>query len=265
MTTMMDLQATQFSVEAGIARLTLARPEQLNAFTVRMHAEFAQALDRVESDRSVRVLLITGAGRAFCAGQDLGERNVEAGPLDLGANIEKYYNPLVRRLAALPVPVVCAVNGVAAGAGVNLALACDIAIARQGAKFVQAFSAIGLVPDAGGTWHLPRAIGQTRALGFALTGEPISAERAEAWGMIWKAVPDDHFEAEVEALVHRLAAGPTRGLANAKRAIRLAATSTLDEQLDRERDLQRDSGLTDDYREGVSAFKQKRAPHFTGT
>jgi 2-(1,2-epoxy-1,2-dihydrophenyl)acetyl-CoA isomerase len=261
----MDLHATRFSVDAGIARLTLARPEQLNAFTVQMHAEVAQAFERVETDRSIRVLLITGAGRAFCAGQDLGERNVEAGPLDLGANIEAFYNPLIRRLTALPVPVVCAVNGVAAGAGVNLALACDITLARHSARFVQAFSAIGLVPDAGGTWHLPRAIGQARALGFVLSGEPLSAERAEAWGMIWKAVPDDRFDAEVEALLQRLAAGPTRGLVNAKRAIRAAATATLDGQLDRERDLQRDSGLTSDYREGVTAFKHKRAPRFTGT
>ncbi|MFP6850479.1 MAG: 2-(1,2-epoxy-1,2-dihydrophenyl)acetyl-CoA isomerase PaaG [Pseudomonas sp.] len=260
----MELQAIRFEVENGIARLTLARPEQLNAFTVQMHTEVAYALDRVENERGIRVLLITGAGRAFCAGQDLGERNVDAGPLDLGSNIEKYYNPLVRRLVALPVPVVCAVNGVAAGAGVNLALACDITIARKSAKFVQAFSAIGLVPDAGGTWTLPRAIGQTRALAFVLSGEPLSAERAEEWGMIWKAVDDESFDAQVDALVQRLGAGPTRGLVNAKRAIRAASTATLEEQLDLERDLQRESGLTDDYREGVTAFKQKRAPRFTG-
>lgn len=261
----MQLESTKFSIESAVARLTLARPDQLNAFTVQMHAEVAQALEQVETDRSIRVLLITGAGRAFCAGQDLGERHVDAGPLDLGSNIEKYYNPLIRRLTALPVPVVCAVNGVAAGAGVNLALACDITLARKSAKFVQAFSAIGLVPDAGGTWNLPRAIGQTRALGFVLSGEPLSAERAEAWGMIWKAVDDESFEAEVEALVRRLATGPTRGLVNAKQAIRAASTSTLTQQLDLERDLQRACGLTDDYREGVTAFKKKRAPHFTGT
>ena len=261
----MDRQATLFRIEDGIARLTLARPEQLNSFTVQMHAEVASALEAVAEDASVRVLLITGAGRGFCAGQDLGERKVEAGPLDLGVNIEKYYNPLIRRLVAVRVPVVCAVNGVAAGAGVNIALACDIVIARRSAKFVQAFSSIGLVPDAGGTWNLPRAIGQARALGFTLTGEPVSAERAESWGLIWKAVDDDRFDDEVENLVRRLASAPTRGLELAKRAIRGAQLRTLDAQLDVERDSQRECGLTDDYREGVTAFKEKRPARFTGS
>ena len=261
----MELQVTRFMVEGGVARLTLNRPEQLNAFTVRMHAEVAHALEKVESDRSIRVLLITGAGRGFCAGQDLSERNVAAGPLDLGSNIEAYYNPFIRRLTALRVPVVCAVNGVAAGAGINIALACDIVIARRSAKFVQAFSAIGLVPDAGGTWSLPRAIGQARALGFVLAGAPLSADKAQEWGLIWKAVDDTEFESEVDALLKRLAAGPTRGLAAAKRAIRASSTATLAQQLDLERDLQRECGLTDDYREGVTAFKERRAPVFTGS
>lgn len=261
----MEQQATLFTTQAGVARLTLNRPDQLNAFTLRMHAEVAQALAHVETDRGIRVLLITGAGRGFCAGQDLSERDVDAGPLDLGANIEAHYNPLVRRLAALPVPVVCAVNGVAAGAGVNLALACDLVIARRSARFVQAFSAIGLVPDAGGSWSLPRAVGQARALAFVLGGEPLTADQAQAWGMIWKAVDDDQLDAEVERLVHQLAAGPTKGLAAAKQAIRAAATSTLSEQLDLERDLQRACGRTDDYREGVTAFKQRRAARFTGS
>jgi 2-(1,2-epoxy-1,2-dihydrophenyl)acetyl-CoA isomerase len=261
----MDLQVIQFAVDAGIARLTLNRPDQLNAFTVRMHTEVAHALQTVETDRRVRVLLITGAGRGFCAGQDLSERNVEAGPLDLGSNIEAYYNPFITRLTALPVPVVCAVNGVAAGAGVNIALACDIVLAKRSAKFVQAFSAIGLVPDAGGTWHLPRAVGQARALGFVLAGEPLSADKAQEWGLIWKAVEDEHFSAEVESLLQRLAAGPTRGLAAAKRAIRAASTATLAQQLDLERDLQRECGRTEDYREGVTAFKQRRAAGFTGS
>jgi len=260
----MDRQATLFEITDGIARLTLARPEQLNSFTVQMHAEVLSALDAVADEPSARVLLITGAGRGFCAGQDLGERKVDAGPLDLGANIEKYYKPLIQRLVAVRVPVVCAVNGVAAGAGVNIALACDIVIARRSAKFVQAFSAIGLVPDAGGTWFLPRAVGQARALGFTLTGEALSADRAEAWGLIWKAVDDERFDDEVEALVRRLANAPTRGLELAKRAIRGAQFATLDEQLDCERDSQRTCGLTDDYREGVTAFKEKRPARFTG-
>lgn len=260
----MDRQATLFEITDGIARLTLARPEQLNSFTVQMHAEVLSALDAVADEPSARVLLITGVGRGFCAGQDLGERKVDAGPLDLGANIEKYYKPLIQRLVAVRVPVVCAVNGVAAGAGVNIALACDIVIARRSAKFVQAFSAIGLVPDAGGTWFLPRAVGQARALGFTLTGEALSADRAEAWGLIWKAVDDERFDDEVEALVRRLANAPTRGLELAKRAIRGAQFATLDEQLDCERDSQRTCGLTDDYREGVTAFKEKRPARFTG-
>jgi len=265
MTAELQREVTLFTTHDGVARLTLNRPEQLNAFTVRMHAEVAQALTEVETDRRIRVLLITGAGRGFCAGQDLSERNVESGPLDLGANIEAYYNPLVRRLTALPVPVVCAVNGVAAGAGVNLALACDMVIARRSARFVQAFSAIGLVPDAGGTWSLPRAIGQARALGFVLGGEPLTADQAQAWGMIWKAVDDDQFDAEVDRLLVKLAAGPTKGLAAAKQAIRSASTATLSQQLDLERDLQRACGLTDDYREGVTAFKQRRPARFIGS
>jgi 2-(1,2-epoxy-1,2-dihydrophenyl)acetyl-CoA isomerase len=229
-----------------------------------MHEEVADAVRRVEMDSSVRVLLLSGAGRAFCAGQDLAERDVNSGPLDLGKATGDYYNPLVRRLAELPVPVVCAVNGVAAGAGVNLALASDIVIARKSAKFVQAFSAIGLVPDAGGSWVLPRLIGQARALGFTLLGESISAETAEAWGLIWRAIDDEQFAAEVETIVQRIGQGPTRGLASAKRMIRTALARDLSEQLDIERDTQRECGLTEDYKEGVNAFKERRAPRFVG-
>jgi 2-(1,2-epoxy-1,2-dihydrophenyl)acetyl-CoA isomerase len=260
----MTYQTILFERGSGVARLTLNRPERLNAFTTQMHKEVADALTHVEADPEVRVLLLTAAGKGFCAGQDLAERDVLAGPLDLGRTTRTYYNPLVRRLVALPMPVVCAVNGVAAGAGVSLALACDVVIARSSARFVQAFSGIGLVPDAGGTWTLPHLVGQARALGFTLTGGTLSAATAAEWGLIWKVIDDEHFEAEREALVEQLSRGPTKGLANAKLAIRHAARATLDEQLDIESELQRKCGLTDDYKEGVSAFKVRRPPRFTG-
>ena len=227
----MNFETILFSVDAGIARLTLNRPERLNAFNERMHVEVAEALGRIETDPAVRVLLITGSGRGFCAGQDLSERDVDAGPLDLGRTTATYFNPLVRRLAALRCPVVCAVNGVAAGAGVNIALACDLVLARRSAKFIQAFSAIGLVPDAGGTWVLPHLIGQARALGFTLTGGTLSSAQAEQWGLIWSVVDDDAFEAEVERLAVQLANAPTQGLAAAKQAIRGAWSATLEQQL----------------------------------
>lgn len=251
-------------VADGAYRLTLNRPDRLNAFTAQMHDEMRDVLTRIEADPAARVLLITGAGRGFCAGQDLGERDVNAGPLDLSQGPDKDYNPFIRRLVTLPLPVVCAVNGVAAGAGVNIVAACDIVLAKKSAKFAQAFSAIGLVPDAGGTWHLPRLMGQAGALGFTLLNETLSAERAEAMGLIWRAVDDEAFDAEVDRIVAKLAKAPTFGLASAKQAIRASWTSTLDEALDRERDMQRDCGLSPDYKEGVNAFKDKRPPAFTG-
>jgi len=260
----MQFETIQFERGNGIARLTLNRPEKLNAFNVLMHQEVAAALDAIEADESLRVLLMTGSGRGFCAGQDLSERNVDGGPLDLGETTRTYYNPLVKRLASLKIPTLCAVGGVAAGAGVNLALACDIVVARVSAKFVQAFSSIGLVPDAGGSYWLPRMIGQARALGFTLLGQSLSARQAETWGLIWRAIDDDRFEGEVEALVTQLAAAPTRGLNAAKSAIRASARNTLEQQLELESASQFECGRTQDYKEGVTAFKERRPAQFTG-
>lgn len=262
----MAYQTILFDRSEGVARLTLNRPDRLNSFTIEMHEEVADALAKVEAADDVRVLLLTGAGRGFCAGQDLADRSVAPGGegVDLGDSLEHRYNPLIRRLVALPMPVVCAVNGVAAGAGANLALACDIVVATKSAKFIQSFANIGLVPDSGGTWILPRLVGQARAMGLALTGQPLTAEQAENWGLIWKAVDDDALGAEVEALVGRFATAPTTGLAAIKRAIRASWAADLDTQLDAERDLQRALGRTADYREGVAAFMEKRTPKFTG-
>src|SRR5580698_9281388 len=234
----MAYETILFEAANGAARLTLNRPDRLNSFTVQMHGEVADALSKVESDASIRALLITGAGRGFCAGQDLSDRAVAPGAdgLDLGESLENRYNPLIRRIVNLPKPVVCAVNGVAAGAGANIAFAADIVLAARSAKFIQSFSNIGLVPDSGGTWILPRLAGQARALGLALTGEPLSAEKAESWGLIWRAVDDAELKSESDKLVARLAVGPTRGLAAIKHAMRKAWLSELDEQLDLERD-----------------------------
>jgi 2-(1,2-epoxy-1,2-dihydrophenyl)acetyl-CoA isomerase len=262
----MTYETIVFDVSAGASSLTLNRPDRLNSFTVQMHGEVADALTRVETDASIRALLITGAGRGFCAGQDLGDRAVSPGgeAVDLGDSVERFYNPLIRRLVALPKPVVCAVNGVAAGAGANIALACDIVLAAKSAKFIESFANIGLIPDSGGSWMLPRLAGQARALGMALTGQSIGAEQAETWGLIWKCVEDDQLMAEAGALVAKFAAGATRGLAETKRLIRSSWSRTLDEELDLQRDVMRDLGRSDDYREGVAAFTQKRPPKFTG-
>lgn len=258
----MAYETILFAVESGVARLTLNRPDRLNSFTVQMHEEVADALGRLDG---VRCLVLSGAGRGFCAGQDLNDRAVAPGEaVDLGESVEVRYNPLVRRLAALPFPVIARVNGVAAGAGANIALACDIVIAAKSAKFIQSFAAIGLIPDSGGTWVLPRLVGQARALGLALTGEPLEAERAALWGLIWKAVDDDQLDAEVDALAARFATGPTRGLARIKAMIRESWNHSLDAELDRQRDAMRELGYSDDYREGVAAFMEKRKPNFTG-
>jgi 2-(1,2-epoxy-1,2-dihydrophenyl)acetyl-CoA isomerase len=250
----------------GIARLTLNRPDRLNSFTVEMHGEVADALERVATDDAVRVLVLTGAGRGFCAGQDLSDRAVAPGgeAVDLGDSVERFYAPLIRRIAGLDKPVIGAVNGVAAGAGANIALACDIVIAARSAKFIQSFANIGLIPDSGGTWILPRLIGQARALGLALTGEPLPAEIAAEWGLIWKCVDDAELAGEVERLASKFATGPTKGLARTKALIRASSQYSLDEELDLERDAMRQLGFSEDYREGVAAFMEKRQARFVG-
>jgi 2-(1,2-epoxy-1,2-dihydrophenyl)acetyl-CoA isomerase len=256
----------ELSIAGGIARLTLNRPDRLNSFNDAMHAEVRDALALLRIDESVRVLVLTGAGRGFCAGQDLSDRAVAPGDpsVDLGASIERNYRPLVLALRALPVPVVCAVNGVAAGAGANLALACDIVVATRSASFIQAFCRIGLIPDSGGTYFLPKLVGDARAMGLALLGDKLTADDAAAWGLIWKCVADDVFAAEVDALASRLAVAPTRALAAIKRTVRAASRNTLEQQLDLERDVQRELGQSADYREGVAAFLAKRPPQFRG-
>ena len=262
----MSYEYILFSTDAGIARLTLNRPDRLNSFNDAMHAEVRDVLARVGADTTVRVLLLTGAGRGFCAGQDLGDRAVAPGdaPVDLGASIERNYKPLVLGLRALPLPVVCAVNGVAAGAGANLALACDLVIAAKSASFIQAFCKLGLVPDSGGTYFLPRLVGHARALGLSLLGDKLTAEQAAQWGLIWQCVEDAEFPAVTDKLLAHFAQAPTRGLAAIKVALQASANNTLLAQLDVERDLQRDLGNGDDYREGVAAFAAKRPPHFKG-
>jgi 2-(1,2-epoxy-1,2-dihydrophenyl)acetyl-CoA isomerase len=262
----MSYDTILYSVESGIARLTLNRPERLNSFTDAMHAEIRDALARVRADGTVRVLLLTGAGRAFCAGQDLADRAVAPGgaPVDLGASIENNYKPLLLALRALPLPVVCGVNGVAAGAGANLALACDIVIAARSASFIEAFCRLGLIPDTGGTYFLPRLVGAARAMGLALLGDKLPAEQAAAWGLIWQCVDDAEFPAVIERLLAHFATAPTRGLARAKEALQRSPANTLEAQLDLERDFMRELGYGEDYREGVAAFIAKRPPAFTG-
>ena len=252
-----------FEQSEAVARITLNRPERLNSFTAHMHEELRDALARAEK---ARVVILTGAGRGFCAGQDLNDRAVASDdqPVDLGIAVESGWNPLIKGLRAMKQPVIARVNGVAAGAGANIALACDLVIAARSARFIQSFSAIGLIPDSGGSWILPRLIGQARAMGLALTGEALPAETAEQWGLIWKCVDDDSLDAEVDALAGKLAALPPLGLSAIKAIIRSTWERTLDQELDLQRDEMRRLGFTEDYREGVAAFLEKRTPRFAG-
>lgn len=250
---------------AGYRVITLNRPDRLNAFADAMHEALRDALDDAEGAEDCRALLLTGAGRGFCAGQDLSDRLLKPGEKPVPReSLEKYYNPLVRRLRRLPFPVVGAVNGVAAGAGVNIALACDIVLAAQSASFTQSFARIGLVPDSGGTYILPRLIGEARARALMLTAQPLPAAQAAEWGMIWRCVDDADLMPEATALCEQFAKAPTRGLALIKRALDASATNALDEQLDLERDLQREAVMSPDYAEGVRAFMEKRKPNFRG-
>jgi 2-(1,2-epoxy-1,2-dihydrophenyl)acetyl-CoA isomerase len=258
----MAYETIDFKADGAIARITLNRPDRLNSFTAQMHEEVREALANLGD---TRVVVLTGTGRGFCAGQDLNDRAVAPGEaVDLGETVEACWNPLIRTLTSLPQPVIARVNGVAAGAGANVAIACDIVIAAKSAKFIQSFSAIGLIPDSGGTWHLPRLVGQARALGLALTGEPLPAEKAAEWGLIWKAVDDDALDAEVDAVANKLASLPPLGLAAIKDMIRSSWQYSLGEELERQAGTMRRLGFTEDYREGVDAFLEKRAPKFVG-
>lgn len=253
-----------YGLEGGVATITLNRPDRLNSFNPDMHLALRAALERAAQE--ARAVLLTGAGRGFCAGQDLSDRSVAAdeAPPDIGASIDLYYKPLILQIKRLPMPVVCAVNGVAAGAGVSVALACDMVFAAKSASFIQAFSKIGLIPDSGGTWFLPRLIGDARAMALALTGDKLPAETAAEWGLIWKCVADDELQAQAATVAKQFAAGPTRAYARIKESIQAAATNTLETQLGVEREFMAELGRSKDYREGVAAFMAKRAPNFTG-
>ncbi|MCX7310766.1 MAG: 2-(1,2-epoxy-1,2-dihydrophenyl)acetyl-CoA isomerase PaaG [Alphaproteobacteria bacterium] len=261
----MDDSPVLVEVRVGYRVITLNRPQRLNAFNGPMQQALVAAIADADRDESCRALLLTGNGRAFSSGQDLSERINAAGEITIpGEALEKYYNPLVRKLRALPFPVVCAVNGVAAGVSCNIALACDIVLAARSATFLQPFARLGLIPDGGGTWLLPRLVGQARARGMALLGEPLSADKAEQWGLIWKAVDDDALMSEAEKLCVHFSTAPTSGLGLIKRALDAAEDNDLATQLDLERTLQREAGSHPNYREGVQSFLQKRKPDFSG-
>jgi 2-(1,2-epoxy-1,2-dihydrophenyl)acetyl-CoA isomerase len=261
-----SFETVRLDVADGVATLTLNRPDRLNSFTVAMHGEVRAAIDEATGDPAVRCLVLTGAGRGFCAGQDLSDRAVAPGaaPVDLGASIENYYKPLLMRLRGLDMPTICAVNGVAAGAGANIPFACDLVFAAKSASFIQSFSKIGLIPDCGGTWWVPRLVGPVRAMGLALLGDKLSATQAEEWGLIWRCIEDDELMPTVMTVARQLAAGPTRGYVRTRQAIERALQLPLAAALDLERDYQRELGASHDFREGVAAFMEKRAPRFRG-
>lgn len=261
----MDEASVLVELADGYRVITLNRPGKLNSFTGAMHRALRAALDEAEADKSCKAVLITGAGRGFCAGQDLADPEIQPPPgdqPDLGDTLERNYNPLIRKLRALPFPVVCAVNGIAAGAGVSLALAADVTLAGRSASFGQAFVKIGLLPDSGATHLLPRLVGPARARAWAMTGETIKAETAESWGLVWKVVDDAELVPEARALCARFAVSSATGLDAIKRAFEHSAGATLDAQLDYERDEQRRLGRGRDYEEGVAAFMEKRKPVF---
>lgn len=262
----MDYQNIIAEEKNGVGYLTFNRPKALNSFNVDMHREVAEVLNLWTKNPEVRCVVISGEGRGFCAGQDLGDRVVDpnAEAPDLGYSIETYYNPLIKTIVNMPKPVICAVNGVAAGAGANIALACDLVIAAKSANFVQAFCRLGLVPDSAGTWFLPRAVGHARAMGLALLGDKLPAETAKEWGMIWDVVEDTELKTKVTELAECLAKQPTFGLSLIKKAIHQSSNNTFEEQVVLERDLQRIAGRSEDYREGVQAFMNKREPNFKG-
>ncbi len=262
----MIFENIEFTVSEGVAVLTFNRPATLNSFTVAMHEEVRLAIGRCRDDSDIRVVVITANGRGFCAGQDLNDRAVAADDSapDLGESVEKYYNPFIRSIMTMEKPVICAVNGVAAGAGASIALACDIVLAAKSAKFVQVFCKIGLIPDSGGSWNLPRAVGLPRAKGLALLGDKLTAEQAERWGMIWQCVDDDALFNEAMNMAKGFASQPTKGLANIKRLLNTSFSNPLHQHLEDEKETMRMLGRSDDYREGVAAFMEKRTPKFEG-
>jgi 2-(1,2-epoxy-1,2-dihydrophenyl)acetyl-CoA isomerase len=263
----MNFETITFTVDAGIARLTLNRPDKLNSFNTEMHAELRVALDSIQNDTTVRVLVLSGAGRAFCAGQDLADRAmqmVDGKMPDIGNVVEANYKPLVLRLQNLRVPTIAAVNGIAAGAGASVALACDLVVASKSASFLQAFSKIGLIPDTGGTWFLPQRIGMARAMGLALLADKLPAEKAAEWGLIWSCVEDAEFAGAVDTLAKQLSTAPTKALVRTRQAMHAAPGHTLEQQLSMEGGFMRELGRSPDYAEGVAAFMAKRAPNFTG-